>query len=353
MILSTLTALALLSPATTGSAPPPVETPLEAFSRPVIAPEERNAAIAHGLAWAMYMDDHMTRLGDVPLRRGDLPKDWAPDEKLSTLLEDSQWLVRPVLEAALMPHCDFELAYEKGASLLLPHVDRLRRDAKLLLADARRLERAGDHEEAARRIEGVFGLARHFAHDGVWISAGSSMDLAMLAAEEATRLAPALEPAARRALLDQIGLFHGLDPFGNRAAVVTQVEHTFANSALDIAGARREQIGGFVGVEIPEEPTRPSTEAEQEFVDEQVEHCRRWAADVLTAWDEDDGDARLRDIQRKLEAGEYGSLAQASPGISATPFWLKERTALEQMAAAREALGGEGKANAAETATAP
>jgi hypothetical protein len=134
-----------------------------------------------------------------------------------------------------------------------------------------------------------------------------------------------------------MNLFDARDPFGNRAAAVSQVEHTFANSALDIAGAKREQIGAFTSVQIPDQPTKPSSPAEQRFVDGQLEHCRRWSADVLAAWGEEDGDARLRGIRRAVEDGEYGTLAQ-SAGVSATPFWIKERASLERVTDARASL---------------
>jgi hypothetical protein len=67
--------------------------------------------------------------------------------------------VSRLLEAAKSPTCDFGVDYSAGLNILLPHLAQQRQLARVLIADAARVNAAGDKDGAARRVAAVQRMA--------------------------------------------------------------------------------------------------------------------------------------------------------------------------------------------------
>lgn len=239
------------------------------------------------------------------------------------------------MAASKMPDCDFGIDYTLGFEALLPHLGYLRRDARMLEADAVRLAVKGDAAGAGERLAAVFRMARQCGNDGVLISSLVGAAIAKSAAARADallgqgkldgRAAPAILEAARSIAQD--------DPFGMRASInaegIVLVEAVRRNYTGPDAGRR------FAAFFAPEEwpADKPDNRKKiaamnGEQLLEDMQQAQRSYAGAVEAWDKPDARDRLRQI-----ADDENKLGPAARMVA--PALLK---AYDAQKASREAV---------------
>lgn len=240
-----------------------------------VKPEDRNAALRYATIAYTTPADLFTKAGeaDVSLAGFDLAS--APEvfrAAVEAIKADSNDTVGQLIEASKLKKCDFEVATEQGVAALLPHLGKLRADARLLLVDARRLEMTGDADGAAERLAAMIRIARHAAGDRFIISSLVSMAICTLAIAEVDAAIDAgkLTPSARATVLAALNTLDKDDPFGVKPGIrgeqrgtLEWIKRSFrgddAGRKLVATGYLDPALGGFM-VSSPPQPT-PAADA--------------------------------------------------------------------------------------------
>lgn len=151
---------------------------------------ERNAALLYWRAWesadpqVMKADIDWAEIGQAtdPAR---LPPSF---KAAAATLAASNEAVQLLVRASSLPVCDFELAYEEGFDLVLPHLGKFRGGARMLRIDARRLAVDGNLAEASERVAAMLRMSGQLRGEGVLISSLVGMAIAGAAIDEAEAL---------------------------------------------------------------------------------------------------------------------------------------------------------------------
>lgn len=276
--------------------------------------EPRNAALRYWAAWSMITPETVAKVDAVEWKG--LEKETDPARLPAGFREAAAAIdasvVKALVEASAVRHCDFEIEWEKGFAAVLPHLGKARQAARLLRVDARAKLAHGDVHGAAEDVAATYRLSAHLAGDQIIISALVSMAIARLADGEAELLAASgrLTAADRDAILAAMAVAEPADPFGVRRGVVMEqrvasdwIKNNFrgpdagkrltpyvAMGEGNAAGVRK--ISGMSGDELGRE----------------VDRYNQVFEDILGAWDAPDAAARLAQVEKKLESGGYGVL---------------------------------------------
>ena len=139
---------------------------------PAPIPDEENAAIPLQKAFAA-LDAAAGEERERGLRRWEdcLQEPFGPHrEKVVGALELYSDAMRLARAALTRPHCTFELEYEDGYSMEMPHLAKLRRLTRLFAAEALLHAEDGRAEEAAANLRNAFRLARTLECEPILIS---------------------------------------------------------------------------------------------------------------------------------------------------------------------------------------
>jgi hypothetical protein len=280
-------------PPTTGGPAPAVvsvEDPLE-FKSDTLVPSwatkaaDRNAALAY-----LSADNNLPRtLGEalaeidwdkVPTAPGgEIPEPFAKASKVFS--EGCEQSVRTMLIASTRERCDFELEYEGGVSMLMPHLGRMRQLARTLL-----------------------------------ISSLVSNAIAALATEEARVLAASgtLQAKDAEVLRAAIGRVLTSDPFRGREAMMTERD-LFLNW-LRLAMNRGEKfaeavMGLLAGTDTPG-LVQELRDLKGEALDREIARAQEGYDEILAAWGTPDASAKFQVINSRVLKGEFGVVARVA-----------------------------------------
>lgn len=278
-----------------------------------------NAALIYNRAWLM--------LGpDVPKQFQDAVKpeaSWAPDATLVKALEDNQDHLALIMKASRLPACDFGVEYDQGFEALMPHVGYLRRDARMLDADAVRLANAGDAAGAAERLATLFRMTDQCSDDGILISSlvGAAICKAAVNRTEILLDQNKLNPAAARVILQATRTIDKADPFGARASIN-------AEGLVLVESARKNYTGPDAGKRFIEFLTRNEADDNQEvrakisaMNGEQLvaalQQARGWYTDAVAVWNAPDALDKLNALS--VNESKYGPLGSlVAPSLAKT-----------------------------------
>lgn len=240
----------------------------------------------------------------------------APSPEVRALINRAAPIIDNVLRASSRGYSDFGLDYSQGFDMILPHLGKMRSIARLMQADSMMRLGDGDGAGAAERIAAMYRLADHTGDDHILISSLVSRAIFEVADTSAQMGFDhgAFDPASAMVLLRSARAFDQDDPFQSIEALA--MEQTLCMNMV-----REHFMGGDAQKksEILAMLAREGDLDEQfgNLTPEQLElHIDRYTAlmDRYTEiWKGDDPEAaraQLAQIERELEAGEHGLIAQ-------------------------------------------
>lgn len=200
-----------------------------------------NAALLYWRAWALagpeaikVVEDGRANMDAGPLGTVPMP------EAMSKALVELDGTVSMVLRATRLPRCDFGVEWEQGFMAVMPELGWMRKSARMLDADARRLGLAGNLDAAVERIEGIFRLADHVGQNSPLIGHLVAVAVASLGCNTAQEFADSgkLTAAARDRLL----------------AAVQATAKSPSLSAKAALGVERKMMSTWIRAELAKRP---------------------------------------------------------------------------------------------------
>jgi len=290
-----------------------------------VKPQDRNAALRYATIAYSAAPDLFAKAGEADVSNAGFDLASAPEvfrAAAHAIEMDSGNTVGQLIEASKLKKCDFEVAWEQGVGALLPHLGRLRADARLLRADARRMEMAGKADEAAERLAAMIRISRHANEDHILISSLVSAAISSLALEEteAALAAGKLTPSARATILDALNTLDKDDPFAMKPAIRGEQRWTlgWVKSAFhgDDAGKKLVATGylDFPGDAKGSTPkqTNPAVEAIGKMNEKQLHDAADLASTyydkIIAVWNTADAVKTLETMSKDVENGQYGPI---------------------------------------------
>jgi hypothetical protein len=239
---------------------------------------------------------------------------------------DGSDTVGQLIEASKLRKCDFEIAWEQGVAVLLPHLGSMRSDARLLRVNARRLEIAGDADAAAERLAAMIRMARHASNDDILISSLVGAAICSLAIDEteAALSAAKLTPSARQTILAAISTLDRDDPFAMKPAIRGEQRSTLGWIKTTFRGpdaGKKLVATGYL--ELSEPSNAPAAKSSQiraaiqaigqmneKQLDAAVDLASPYYDQALAAWDKPDAVEQLKALGERIEKGEFGPIGQ-------------------------------------------
>lgn len=252
---------------------------------------------------------------DSEFKPVDSPETLVPGGPLAEALEGEERLLSEIERASLVERCDFQVRYEDGHDMMVPHVGSMRMLGLLLVVDARRLALDDQPQAAAQRLSAAFRLARHLSSDRILIVSIPASHVGEMAVREAQWLLDITKDDAEvvNVIRTALGRLPAEDPYNFEAALRTE------RDMMARIGTAFE--GGEAALRFLEAFAR---DAEFESADEasmiwkamgggefseDVDRCIRAYEEVFNAWDSQDPQAALEDIAADVENGEHGVVA--------------------------------------------
>lgn len=240
----------------------------------------------------------------------------APSPEVRALINRAAPIIDNALRASSQGYSDFGLDYSQGFDMLLPHLGKMRSIARLMQADSMMRLGDGDGAGAAERIAAMYRLADHTGDDHILISSLVSRAVFEVADTSAQMGFDhgAFDPATAMVLLRSARAFDQDDPFQSIEALA--MEQTLCmNMIRDHFMGGDEQKKSDILAMLAREG-----DLDEQFgalTPEQLEvHIGRYSALMdryAEVWSGDDPEAakeQLAQIERELEAGEHGLIAQ-------------------------------------------
>jgi hypothetical protein len=287
-----------------------------------VKPEDRNAALRYWQVFGFWERDldEKSRAVDWDAIGDAVGADKMPPSFRAVFEGAGQRTVarmsaEELVRASRMRVCNFEVDYEEGPAALLPHLGRMRVSARLLRVWARDAANAGNAELAGERVAAIVRMGEHASREPIVICSLVGVAMIMTGLEEAQSLhrAGALSAAARREIALAIEGLDDADPVGLRRAIEGERDiflPWIERCANDPQGMKR--IAELVSTA---DDNKAQIEAllargrEAVLADAQ---CAREAFDrVLAAWNGPDAAAARLDVERRIDAGEFGVLARS------------------------------------------
>lgn len=237
------------------------------------------------------------------------------DPALISKLESVQDYVEQLLRATRIKECDFGVDYEQGYLALLPHLGYVRKNARLLAADAQRLLAAGDEDGVEARLTAVFRLGEHMRTDRILISSlvsiaieelgasriGTWLDQGKISARLAGRLVALLETVDVKDPGNLTGAMRG-----ERAMFRASMARTLAS---DDPG---HELAEFVSLAASGQDIAALLEAMTPGeLKGQIEQAEKAFAAMEAAWQAEDPKKALAEATSRVNNMEFGVLATA------------------------------------------
>jgi len=314
-------------------------------------PEDRNAAIGYLTAQSNIPKLLMEAIGEIDWDKvptsGEAPESFAKALKL--LREGGELAVESCLAASSREKCDFELAYEGGISMLMPHLGMTRTLARLLRFDARAQLIEGHADKAAQRVAAMFRMGRHVTNDRVFISTLVGNAISSLATQEALVLVNTgkLTPADAALLRGAIARVVKDDPFNGKASLV--MERDLFLKWFEVAMSRGEATAKAAAAMYSDPSDKmysdPSDKEMQshlkglkgESLTREIARAREGYDEVIAAWGTPDTTAKLIAINSRLERGDFGVIARVAMSAF-TKSWTNVEKQLKDLAELDELL---------------
>ncbi len=287
------------------------------------APKDRNAALAYSTLFYVELPKELTDAVDAAdLSAVGLESDPAkqPDayKAAADQVRNRQGAVNRFLAATRLQKCDFEIAYEAGFNALLSHLGFMRKTARVLRVDARRMLIEGHPDEAAERVAGIYRLSRQMKSDDTLISTLVSIAIAGLGNSESEVLVKSgkLTATGRENILQAIASFGQSDPFGVKEAVVGEriITVKWIRDTYPAPGSGPR----FVKAITQEWGLVPGSREELNLIDKMDDAAFARSLDQLdeyhnlmqTQWDLPDAAARLEVLAKRITDGDFGPLTK-------------------------------------------
>ncbi|MDX2118711.1 MAG: hypothetical protein SFY96_11060 [Planctomycetota bacterium] len=220
--------------------------------------------------------------------------------------------------AAAIEHCDFENHFEDGWAMLLPSLGKFRQSVRLLRVDTRRALTEGDTERATENLVAAFRMVHHAVRDPILICSlvGAAMSEYMQKEVQTFINAPGVTLEQRARVADAMRAL-GDDPFGVRAGI--RGEQAISVGWLryqlrTMDDTRREKLFGELGTLGSLDPQSPEYAILMNLGRDEllamVDAFEPMYQEASAAWDQPDGEDKLRDIGLKIESGGYGLFAR-------------------------------------------
>ncbi len=283
--------------------------------------EQRNAALVYWKAWTVANQDAMKADIDWNAIGSNLDPAKMPESftKVAAGMDAYRDAMGDLLLASRMPVCDFELAYENGFELVMPHLSKLRGGARLLRVEARSLLMNGKPADAAERVAAMLRMSRQLKDDGILISSLVGMAIASAGIEEGQTLIGSgrLSRADAAPLVDAARKLAGRDALGVRSCIIGEgtVLKDWLGRRYTGPTAGADFINGFgkelSGVEQTEHSAAQAAISKMNARELEAEAVRTFEAYKLIdqAWDQPDVSARLDSLSDRVAKGEFGQLA--------------------------------------------
>lgn len=233
---------------------------------------------------------------------------WLPTDELVKALAQQQERIEALIEATRFEHCDFGVDYDDGPYVLLPHLNKLRSSALLLLLDGRMHAHQGDVDAAVERCAAVYRMAEHISREKVLISSLVSLAIFAVADDFVAELDSAgkLTDAHRQTLANALGRFRTVDPFGMKTALAGErdlmanwMRRVLADDGLeggidlalalfDYEAHEMDQAREEIARRIPDEAT----------AERMIAAFEQFYTLMLHAWDQPDALTKLERLER-------------------------------------------------------
>lgn len=325
---SALPATAQVVPAELPESPPAWAVPIA----------ERNAALAYHRAWSIA-----GRVIDMISDRSVELESWAIPEgsRIESMLVDHQEGITDLIEATTIADVDWQTPYDQGVGAALPHLQQMRKSARVLAADAARLARDGDIDGASTRLAAIYDLARHASTDHVVISSLVGIAIGEFASERVDELLDRgqLTADARGRLLAAIDRLDADDPFRARRSFLAEGEMVAA-ALIDAIENSRPRLtaacagpAGIVGGDPEVLAELEASIGGPEALRADLPMYLALHRDIAAAWSAPDAADRLAAIDVLASEGAYGTLARliAPAAAAANAADTRTKASLERI----------------------
>jgi hypothetical protein len=272
-----------------------------------------NAALLYQRAWAIIGTEDEKLLGDPALK---LEKGAVPAEDFADRLKNAQGYIGMIANASRLPAADWGVEYDKGFTALIPHLGQLRRSARIVIADSRRLFAAGQTQDGVERLATVLRMSRHTG-GGLLISSLVGVALTRSALDEidAALAGNRIDAVGAGTLLEALKPLTGEDPFAFRMAlegeawvVIGSMREQYAGKGKDAGRIFIESMGNFGGLKPESELWKTIAAMDGEAIAKDLETASRYYAVVIDSWSMPDAQTRLREAHNDMDNGKYGIL---------------------------------------------
>lgn len=286
------------------AAPPPVIT-IDAPDQTLTFPADRNAALVY-LRHIELIDDDFKNAAATALADADAPIPDALAQRLADFTDSADAIER----ASRLDTCDFAIERELGPYALLPHLGRLRALARVLAADARRLEETAQPEPAARRIATIVRMSEHLAHDRVVISSLVGLACQRLALAEIERALDRgrLDDPARAILREALREIDPANPVGLREALAGDAEWLLDYIDAQLDAGHTDSVNAVLR-DLGLDDVQGLDDAQlRRYLDD----ARRFNHRAVDAWNDPDASAKLAALEQLVAAGAFGPVAKGA-----------------------------------------
>jgi hypothetical protein len=181
-----------------------------------------NAAPNAAEEWrALFQDMEFLHHQDVTIDGVEYPWDyfneWTPEtqsryEKLVPLVQRAQ-------EIASMEHCDWELHYDLGYDMTMPHMSQLRDVQRLLRFSMLGEAENGNTHAAIDSMNSLLGVTAHHNTTDILIGSLVTASSFAMASDTEELINVASDVSQLDAVLETVNTFDSFDPFGIRASI--------------------------------------------------------------------------------------------------------------------------------------
>lgn len=282
-------------------------------------PEQRNAALAYWRVIGTVDNAVFQKARDVDMSKAPTQAAGEGDDAFKAACAaaaENQSAILDIVRASRLAKCDFETSYESGFDALLPHLGKMRDAVRLLRVDARRLALEGKRDDAAIRLAAMFRMAGQLSKEQLLINSLVAVAVSSVAAEEGKVLLSmgAIGENPRAEMLDACKSLLGEDPFGMRADIRGEalVMKQWFDKNLANATDAKEFVRKLTAATGNEDgsPSRAMQSMEIATIRAQLARAIQYYVDVDAAWTKPDSTEQLAALEKKVSAGEYGTVAQ-------------------------------------------
>lgn len=331
VVMACVTAAAAQTPAPGGTGGPAAKAPTPQPAPAVVA-QPAAATKAEGAAkeFERVWDGSNKALFDSGFLRSTLREEesWLPDADAVKKLEAAQADIESIIRISKMDPADWNVrTREEGFDAKVPHWNKLGTTARVLFADARRLNnrgQTGDPAAAAERVAAIVRLSQHFKNDKLVGSVRTGRQLAAMGMMEGQRMAKAgkLDEATRKALLDSISPLDNSDPLDMKGALLNEsvITREWTKRICVGPSAAKTFIAKFAPKAKPEEIDKSGVnQMDEATLHRQIDSLDLCYKEVIANWDVPEASKAIKTIDEQRKNGDFGGpavLVNAEPGFA-------------------------------------